>query len=440
MSLTERFSEHLASLQLPPCRALVAVSGGPDSVTLLDLLVSTASVHGMELWVAHADHGIHPESDQAAEQVRDLALSYGLPFESCRLELGPEAGETRARDRRYAWLESVRVRVGAELIFTGHHADDQVETVLMRVLEGSGPAGLAGMVAVQGRVVRPLLPFRRVDLLRHLRHSGRAVWLDPANQDPRHLRSWIRTELLPMLYRRLPEADLKLRRFAEQAGRDRAAWDAALRVLPGLDLRLEPEAISVAASGLQGYDSPLRQAIVQALARKLGCTLGPLRLRRVLELLGTGRSGSRVPLGSRWNAEVAFDRFRIYVSPEPPLEAPWAMTMPSGEGAWGRCRFRWEVASAPPQHQRSGRTAWFTLDPLTVRAWHPGEKLKPLGGQGRRLVVRCFQDGRVPRSRRGSWPVLTQYDDLIWIPGICRSAVRVPAPGTEALRVDADYA
>ncbi len=439
MSLTERFTEHLATLQLPPCRALVAVSGGPDSVTLLDLLVSTASGHGMELWVAHANHGIHPESEKAAEQVRELALSYGLPFESCRLELGAEAGETLARARRYAWLENLRVQVGAELIFTGHHADDQVETVLMRVLEGSGPAGLAGMAAVQGRVVRPLLPFRRVDLLRHLRQSGRPVWLDPANQDTRHLRSWIRTELLPMLYRRLPEADLKLRRLSEQAGRDRAAWDTALQVLPGLDLRLEPEAISVAASGLQGYDSPLRQAIVQALARKLGCTLGPLRLRRVLELLGSGRSGSRAPLGSRWNAEVAFDRFRIYVSPEPPLEAPWAMTVPCGEGAWGRWRFRWEVASAPPQHQRSGRTAWFTLDPLTVRAWHPGEKLKPLGGQGRRLVVRCFQDGRVPRSRRGSWPVLTQHDDLIWIPGLCRSAVRVPAPGTEALRVDADY-
>jgi tRNA(Ile)-lysidine synthetase-like protein len=211
-------------------------------------------------------------------------------------------------------------------------------------------------------------------------------------------------------------------------------------VLPGLDLRLESKAISVAASELQGYDSPLRQAIVQALARKLGCTLGPVRLRRVLQLLESGRSGSRVPLGSRWNAEVAFDRFGIYVSPEPPLEAPWAMTMPTGEKAWGRWRFHWEVANAPSQHQRSGRTAWFTLDPLTVRAWHPGEKVKPLGGQGRRLVVRCFQEGRVPLSRRGSWPVLTQQDDLIWIPGICRSAVRVPAPGSEALRVDAEYA
>jgi tRNA(Ile)-lysidine synthase len=440
MSLTERFSEHLATLQLPPCRALVAVSGGPDSVTLLDLLVSTASRHRMELWVVHVNHGIHPESDKVAEQVRDLAFAYGLRFESCRLELGTDAGETVARARRYSWLESVRVQMGAELIFTGHHADDQAETVLMRVLEGSGPAGLSGMAPVQGRVVRPLLPFRRVDLLRHLRQSGRPVWLDPANQDIRHLRSWIRTDLLPTLRRRLPEVDSKLLRVAEQAGRDRAAWDAALTVLPGLDLCLESEAISVAASGLQGYDSPLRQAIVQALARKLGCTLGLARLQRVLELLESGRSGSRVPLGSQWNAELAFDRLRIYVRPEPALEAPWAMTMPSGEGAWGRWRFRWEVANAPPQHQRSGRTAWFTLDPLTVRAWHPGEKVKPLGGQGRRLVVRCFQEERVPRSRRGSWPVLTQQDDLIWIPGICRSAVRVPAPGSQALRVDADYA
>jgi tRNA(Ile)-lysidine synthase len=87
-----------------------------------------------------------------------------------------------------------------------------------------------------------------------------------------------------------------------------------------------------------------------------------------------------------------------------------------------------------------GLSAWFTLDPLTVRGWLPGERLKPLGGTGRRLIVRCFQEVRVPRSRRGSWPVLAQSDDVIWIPGVCRSDVRLPAEGTEALRVDADYA
>ena len=92
------------------------------------------------------------------------------------------------------------------------------------------------------------------------------------------------------------------------------------------------------------------------------------------------------------------------------------------------------------QQERAAGSAWFTLDPVTVRGWEAGEKLKPLGGQGRRLVVRCFQEERVPRSRRESWPVLIQGDDLIWIPGVCRSALRLPAPGTASLRVDAQYA
>jgi tRNA(Ile)-lysidine synthetase-like protein len=214
-----------------------------------------------------------------------------------------------------------------------------------------------------------------------------------------------------------------------------------LRVLPGLDLRTEPDAVSVAAPILRDYDSPLRQAIVQALARKLGCTLGPTRLGRVLDLLRQGQSGNRVPLGTSWAAELAFDRLRIYAERSPPAgEESWAMRMPSGEGIWGRWRFRWEVAPAPGKHEREGRSAWFTLQPPTVRGWRAGEKLKPLGSSGRRLVVRCFQEGRVPRSRRSSWPVLVQGDDLIWIPGICRSALRLPSPGSEALRVDAEYA
>ena len=85
-------------------------------------------------------------------------------------------------------------------------------------------------------------------------------------------------------------------------------------------------------------------------------------------------------------------------------------------------------------------SAWFSSDPLTVRAWSAGEKLKPLGGTGRRLVVRCFQEVRVPRSRRVSWPVLAQNQEIIWIPGVCRSDALLPARGTEALRVDAEYA
>jgi tRNA(Ile)-lysidine synthase len=440
MTLLDQFPATLATLRLPPGRALVAVSGGPDSVALLDLLVQTRDVHGLDLVVVHADHGIHPDSARVAEQVAALAQRYGLPIEIGRLALGPDAGETAARAARYAWLEKVRARTRAEIIFTAHHADDQVETVLMRVLAGSGPAGLAGMAMINGRLVRPLLSVSRDQLLEHVENAGLEAWADPANSDSRHLRSWIRTELLPTLRRRIPAVDSSIHRMSAQAARDRAAWDVVLDVLPGLDLCSEPEGISVAASSLAGYDSPLAQAVILTAARRAGCRLGPARIGRVLGLLKGRNSGARVPLGGSWTAELAFGRLRIWREDDDSDPEIWSLEGRRGTGTWGRWAFHWELATAPDQQSRAGMSAWFTLDSLTVRGWLPGEKLRPLGAPGRRLIVRCFQEVRVPRGRRGSWPVLASNDEVIWIPGVCRSGALLPEKGTEALRVDAEYA
>jgi hypothetical protein len=191
-----------------------------------------------------------------------------------RLRLGPSATETLAREQRYRWLEQARARADATFIFTAHHADDQIETILMRLLAGSGPAGLAGMASASGTLVRPLLPFRRAALARYARERGLAVWLDPANQDPRHLRSWVRCELLPALRCRLPDVDAALLRVGAHAARDRSAWDAVLELLPGLDPRSEDHGISVAGGSLAGYDSALAQTVLMAVARRVGCRLG----------------------------------------------------------------------------------------------------------------------------------------------------------------------
>jgi tRNA(Ile)-lysidine synthase len=355
------------------------------------------------------------------------------------LELGPSASETAARAERYAWLEQTRLRLGADFILTGHHADDQIETVLMRVLAGSGPAGLAGMAGLQGRLVRPLLPFRRAQLEEYLRSAGLEAWVDPANVDPRHLRSWIRAELLPLLRRRMPTVDHNLERVARQAGADRAAWDSVLNVLPGLDPRREGDGISVAAHPLGEYDSSLTQATILALARRAGCQLGPARARRVLTLLRDGSTGDRVPLGGRWTAELSFGRLRLSRVVDS-IPDPWLLEDREGQAVWGRWHFRWERAIAPERQERSALSAWFTLERLSVRAWAPGDRVKPLGGTGRRLIVRCFQEAQVPRSSRDSWPVLTGRDAVLWVPGVCRSGARLPAGGMEALRVDAQYA
>src|SRR5215208_4372751 len=120
MTLLQQFRHHLADLSLGSGTALVAVSGGPDSVALLDLLVQTQESHQLGLVVAHLDHGIRPDSGRIAEQVGSLARAYALPLEVGRLDLGPVAGETEARLRRYGWLEEARLRTGADLIFTAH--------------------------------------------------------------------------------------------------------------------------------------------------------------------------------------------------------------------------------------------------------------------------------------------------------------------------------
>jgi tRNA(Ile)-lysidine synthase len=436
MSLSAEFARHLASLALGRERAIVAVSGGPDSVALLDLLVEARSTHALELTVAHVDHGIHPESGEVARRVREAAAELGLPFVCRALGLGALASETRARVARYAALEEMRAEADARWILTAHHADDQVETVLMRLLAGSGPAGLAGIAPRQGHLVRPLLPFRRSQLAQHVQQRNLRSWLDPANEDPRHLRSWLRTEILPALERRVPDVAPRLIRSAGAARADRDAWDAGIDAWAGLDWRTEPDGSSVAVAPLEVVDSKLACAIVMALARRCGFPLGDRRAHRVVQEVLRGASGAWVPLAQGWVAERSYDRLRVVR--RLPVPDACVLSGEAGERVWGTWRIRWSRATTPDRTGRSGPTAWFVPAELAVRPARPGEKLRPLGGTGRRLAVRCFQDARVPRGLRGHWPVLEREGSIVWIPGVCRSDQLVPEPGSEALRVDAE--
>ncbi len=439
MDLHVAFRQHLASLALPDGPALVAVSGGLDSIVLLDLLHRTAAPR-RELVVAHADHGIHPDSASVARRVATFAAGLGLRCEIGRLALGAVAGETSAREARYAWLLALRDQVGAAVIFTAHHADDQAETVLMRALEGSGLGGLSGMRPVSGPLVRPLLRVRRVELASYARERGLPVWVDPANSDPVHLRSWIRCDLLPAIRARLPDVDARLRRLGSHAAREREAWSHAIDHLPGLDPQAERGGISVAAAPLRTYDSALAQTVVMAAARRAGFAIGSRRAAGVLQLIRGAASGREVPLGGGWRAELAFGRVRIVRGAEQPASEALALEGRSGQRTWGEWRITWRPDAAPDRQQRAARTAWFQVDGLVVRPWAPGDKVRPLAGAGRRLVVRCFQDARVPRRSRTSWPVLAARDLVVWVPGVCRSDALVPPAGAEALRVDVEHA
>ena len=438
-SLPERFRAHLARARLfrTPGSALVAVSGGGDSVALLDLLHGVASELGLTLVVAHVDHGIQPGSRLVGSAVRELAAKYGLPFELGELSLGPDATETTARRARYAWLREVQHRSGAAYLVTAHHQDDQIETVVLRALRGSAPAGLAG-IARKGRdgLVRPLLPFTHRELMDHIAARGLTAHDDPANADPRHLRSWVRTTLLPLLTERIgPRVSGDLRRLGRQAAADRRAWDRALELVPELGLQVSSTGFAVARGPLRGYDDTLAVALLRAAARRAGgLVLGPARARRLVAL-ARRPSGRRLSLGGGWTAEVAFDRLRVARATDDAVER----VVPAGErgsAVFGAFRIDWSPSTAPGRIDRGGWTTWLDGPGWELRTPAKGDELLPLGGVGHRPLRRLLMEARVPRSERARYPVVARGETILWVPGICRSTDGVPAPGTKAVRLD----
>lgn len=445
--LLSRLRDHVARRRLfaGGGTVVVAVSGGPDSVALLDLLHGLAPELGLALVVAHADHGIQADSASVGQTVAALARRYQLPFELGQLHLGPEATETAARRARYAWLGEVQRRRAARYLVTAHHRDDQVETILLRLLRGSAPAGLAGMpVRARGGLVRPLLAFTHQDLAEHVAARGLPVHHDPANRDPRHLRSWVRTVLLPLVSARLGAgARDDLARAGRAAALERRAWDRVLRHLPDLELRLAEHGFDVARGGLAGYDNALAVAVLRAAARRAGLVLGPKGARRLVRLARLP-SGRRQGLGGGWAAEVAFDRLRVTRAAAREVGKVGAVREvvevaendERGQAEFGEFRVEWSAQRAPARLKRGEWTTWIAGGDWEVRAVRPGDRLVPLGAPGHRPVRRLLMEARVPRSDRAQYPIVARGETILWVPGICRSAAELPRPGTPAVRVD----
>jgi tRNA(Ile)-lysidine synthase len=440
VTLVDRLRAHVGAARLfpEPGLAVLAVSGGGDSLALLDLFAGLAPEWGLALLVAHADHGIVPDSAAVAIGVERQARSrYDIATVVGQLALGAGASETRARAARYAFLRQVQSDRGARYLLTAHHADDQVETVLLRVLRGSAPAGLRGIVARGPRgLVRPLLPFSHAELLAHAEGAGLAVSHDPANRDPRHLRSWLRTTLLPLVAERMgPEAPRALLGLARHAGREVRAWNAVLDCLPGLALRATDGQFEVARAALRSYDNVLAGRILRAAAARSGLHLAPATSSRLARFASGAASGRRLALGGGLTAEAAFES--LVVGRDRPMPDALALDVAGGEMAFGTYSLAWRREPAPATVPRGGWTTWLAAGKLVVRGPRPGDSIAPVGGVGRRKVARLLMEARVPRSRRAAYPVVASGDDVVWIPGICRSAERIPDPGGEAVRIDA---
>ncbi len=416
---------------------VVAVSGGGDSVGMLRILHELAPAVQLHLSVAHLDHGVRGEAARAdGEFVAGLAASLGLPFDLGQWRPSRSGHfESDARRARYAWLIEVARARGAGVVAVGHTRDDQAETILHRIIRGTGPRGLAGIPRRRRlatdpalSLVRPLLDISRESIRAYLDRLGQPFREDASNTDVARTRARIRHELLPRL-----AADYNPR-VAEALVRLGSLAAASQRAIEGAVRDVARSAVVTRSEGSFVLKHPffrsqplyLRTEVLRSLWREAGWPEGGMsarRWRRIGEAVMTLESGS-FDVGA---GVVLTSRFPFLVlhraAPSPGTAAtdapPGPVLLPiPGEVdvPWAGGRIVCTVETAAPADEA------IDLDrleiPLSVRAPIPGDRFAPLGMGGRSMALADFFRGRgVAREARARTPVVCDRRGIVWVVG-----------------------
>ncbi len=426
---------------------LVAVSGGLDSVVLLHLLRATAGRQGMGLEVAHLDHAMRAESAGDLDWVRGLCAAWQLPLHTRRLTIAPR-GEDRARMARYGFLHEVAESRGARAIATAHHADDQAETILFRILRGTGLRGLRGIPSRTRRgVIRPLLGFWRTELERYARAHNLRFRTDSTNRSLDPARNLLRLRVLPRVERSFaPAARRHLVALAHEAAEVEAALERQVADAEAAAVTRDGGAVLLARTPLLGYDSATATRLLRRSLRRFGTVPGRAGTRSALQFITDASSGRVLPLGNGVILRAEFDTVRIERVGDPDGEEPLEIPRPepgtlfSAECSVGGMRYR--VTAGLASRGRlvgEGDGGWSAALPVTaesfplrVRSWEPGDRVRTSGGG--KSLKKLFLEQRIPRSRRHRLPVVEDATgSIVWVAGIGRPLVSAPDSGAEAL-------
>ncbi len=408
---------------------LVAVSGGADSVALLHLLLSLAPAWQLRLHALHVDHQLRANSAADADFVKKLGSRLGVRVDVATVAVDRQGSlEAAARAARYAALEECAARVGAERIAVGHTADDQAETVLMRLVQGAGVRGLSGIPPVRGPIIRPLIELRRSALETELKRAGLSWVEDETNRDPKLLRNRIRHELLPLLSDSYnPEVAAALVRMASLAREtvralDQTAGDELDRLTVwsdrGATLRLE---------ALRALPRLVAAEVLRQVAGRLG-SRAPLRawahrgLKRVVAIPAPRRP---FRLGGV-TVEVSGALARLATAPLPTLvtravAVPGRTELPEIGQALEARLVGADAYAIPREPSRVAFDADDLVEPLVVRARRRGERFVAFGGAERRLKTLLIE-AKVPRWDRGRVPVIEAGGTIVWVGHLRRGA------------------
>jgi tRNA(Ile)-lysidine synthase len=422
-------------------RVLAAVSGGPDSLALLSILVNLKDIFGIErITVVHFDHMLRGnESDEDREFVRALALSTGLDFHHGAADVRSFAQsrkisiEMAARERRRFFLQKTAAALNAQKIALGHTLNDQAEEVLLRILRGAGPSGIQAMApSTADGFIRPLLFAARGEVLEYLREHGIAFRNDSSNLDPSHRRNFLRLKVFPLLQEAFhPHIAETIARCADLAREEESWWASHIEGrLRGVGLEFSENGAALDLKRLSQLHPVIVRRILRSAVEKVRGSLsgvGLVHLEAVVELVFSGTTGKSVRLPGgfeavRHGAKLLLRPIKVAAPKDRHVEA----TLVPGPGNYCLGQYRFEIGSfdrnadlTPPFGADCIRMDADKLNwPLELRFPRPGDRFHPLGMTGSKKLQDFFVDCKVVREDRQKVPLLCDSEKICWVAGM----------------------
>lgn len=397
-------------------KIIIALSGGADSVVLLDLLIRYGSVPV----IAHCNFNLRgDESDGDEKFVRDLALKKRLCIYVKRFNTEKEASERKlsiqetARDLRYEWFIRLSEKLKISKIAVAHNSGDVAETFMINLMRGCGLNGLSGIPAKSGKVVRPLLFAERKDIEAYADQHGLKYRNDSSNKSDKYLRNQIRNELFPLMNGIRPGAVCKI---TEAAG------------LINLYRKFVEEMIKEKAKGIikqRGQKTVIKRRELSSFSHPL------LLLHHFLSPLGfTPDTSARLAAtkdiqpGKKFFSSthvLTVSRSQIIAEPKISTDVGIMTITCRGEYEWNGFVFNVELCqSIIPENGRDKVLIDEVISelPWTIRSWQAGDKMKPFGLKGSKKISDLLTDASVPSDIKSQWPVLIQGSEIVWLPGV----------------------
>jgi tRNA(Ile)-lysidine synthase len=410
----------------------VAVSGGVDSIALLDILADLRDELNISLVVLHLNHGIRgKEAERDQQFVGALSTEYSLPcFDKvvdCPAYSKEHSLSTQeaARELRYLFFEEAIQVHALDKVAMGQTADDQAETVLMRILTRGGTRGLKGIPPLRGPYIRPLIDVWREELIAYALHKRLSFVQDSSNRKKAYLRNRIRHELLPALRGYNPNIKERLLQLARILGEDETYLEALADEVSKRIVSGDDEA-SIAIPQLLSLPPPLQARVLQHAYAQLtsGGTLEYLHINSILRMIQGEGGSKRLALPKGLSAAQVYDTLFLRKEEELPEGRP-AETELKIPGRTRLDGFGLEIEAmviegrtSPRQNPHEAFLDYHQLTlPLLVRSFRPGDSFMPLGMDGRKKLKNFFIDLKIPRSERARIPLLISGGDICWVAG-----------------------